>query len=289
MHAVSLTFRGVCCSDFFVWLIWFCSCCQSHAGFRRQKSFLEGIHVACSASLWGRISPPRISLHSFYHHPSPNHHHHLILSGFLNIIFPSCYLIPLVCLQHLQSQQAYEQQVVSLTRSITTLEENLRQAEDEKSVLRADYAAARENAAQLDSMKEQLLRKHTALQLEKEQVRKSTCGSRCGYVSLCRTMVAVCRALAMCCCAENLQFAAGNASGVAVDQFATGNATGVVLCLCVENWWLCACVKHWWLCVFVKSMGGCVSLSRALVVDGRTVHLQTDSAGAHFHNLHHLR
>ena len=70
----------------------------------------------------------------------------------------------------MSAQQAYEQQVVSLTRSVTTLEESLRQAEDEKSVLRADYTAARENAAQLDSHKEQLQRKLAALQLEKEQV-----------------------------------------------------------------------------------------------------------------------
>jgi chromosome segregation ATPase len=69
-----------------------------------------------------------------------------------------------------QAQQAYEQQVVSLTRSVTTLEESLRQAEDEKCVLRADYTAARENAAQLDGIKEQLQRKLAALQLEKEQV-----------------------------------------------------------------------------------------------------------------------
>ena len=73
----------------------------------------------------------------------------------------------------MQAQQAYEQQVVSLTRSVTTLEENLRQAEDDKSVLRADYTAARENAAQLESLKEQLQRKLNAIQLEKEQVRTS--------------------------------------------------------------------------------------------------------------------
>lgn len=73
-------------------------------------------------------------------------------------------------LEHLAAQQAYEQQVVSLTRSVTTLEESLRQAEDEKSVLRADYTAARENAAQLDSIKEQLQRKLASLQLEKEQL-----------------------------------------------------------------------------------------------------------------------
>lgn len=60
--------------------------------------------------------------------------------------------------------------MVSLTRSVTTLEENLRQTEDEKCVLRADYTAARENAAQLDSMKEQLQRKLNAIQLDKEQV-----------------------------------------------------------------------------------------------------------------------
>lgn len=72
--------------------------------------------------------------------------------------------------QHVHAQQSYEQQVVSLTRSVTTLEENLRQTEDEKAVLRADYTAARENAAQLDALKEQLQRKLTAMHLDKEQV-----------------------------------------------------------------------------------------------------------------------
>ena len=81
------------------------------------------------------------------------------------------FLLLLLRGQHVQAQQAYEQQVVSLTRSVTTLEENLRQAEDDKSVLRADYTAARENAAQLESLKEQLQRKLNAVQLEKEQVR----------------------------------------------------------------------------------------------------------------------
>ncbi|KAL8621049.1 hypothetical protein ACOMHN_040574 [Nucella lapillus] len=72
--------------------------------------------------------------------------------------------------EHAHTQQAYEQQVLTLTHSVTTLEENLRQSEDEKGMLRADCTAARENAAQLDSIKEQLLRKQTALQLDKEQL-----------------------------------------------------------------------------------------------------------------------
>ncbi|XP_025088561.1 testis-specific gene 10 protein-like isoform X3 [Pomacea canaliculata] len=72
--------------------------------------------------------------------------------------------------EHVHAQQSYEQQVISLTRSVTTLEENLRQTEDEKAVLRADYTAARENAAQLDALKEQLQRKLTAMHLDKEQL-----------------------------------------------------------------------------------------------------------------------
>ena len=62
---------------------------------------------------------------------------------------------------------------MTLTRSVNTLEESLRQAEDEKSVVRADYMAAKENVAQLDSVKEQLQRKQAALLLEKEQVATS--------------------------------------------------------------------------------------------------------------------
>ncbi|XP_076467897.1 centrosomal protein of 135 kDa-like [Babylonia areolata] len=72
--------------------------------------------------------------------------------------------------EHVQSQQSYEQQVLSLTRSVTTLEETLRQAEDDKCVLRADYTAAKETAAQLDSIKEQLQRRQAALLMEKEQL-----------------------------------------------------------------------------------------------------------------------
>ncbi|XP_076445989.1 centrosomal protein of 135 kDa-like isoform X2 [Babylonia areolata] len=72
--------------------------------------------------------------------------------------------------EQVHTQQAYEQQVMTLTRSVTTLEESLRQAEDERGVVRADLVAAKENAAHLDSLKEQLLRKQTALQLEKEQL-----------------------------------------------------------------------------------------------------------------------
>ncbi|KAL8598704.1 hypothetical protein ACOMHN_033268 [Nucella lapillus] len=72
--------------------------------------------------------------------------------------------------EHLQCQQSYEQQVLSLTRSVTTLEESLRRAEDDQCVLRADYTAARDTAAKLDGIKEQLHRRQAALLMEKEQL-----------------------------------------------------------------------------------------------------------------------
>ena len=75
-----------------------------------------------------------------------------------------------VRLQLVQFQHSHEHQAVSLTRTMTALEERLRQAEEEKSMHRSDYMAAKENSAHLDGVREQLQRKQVALHLEKEQV-----------------------------------------------------------------------------------------------------------------------
>ena len=73
--------------------------------------------------------------------------------------------------QHMQSHQAYEIQVSNLTRSVATLEENLRVTEDDKQELLSDMSAARELCSHLETSKESLNRQLAAAELDKEQVR----------------------------------------------------------------------------------------------------------------------
>ena len=71
----------------------------------------------------------------------------------------------------MQSHQAYEIQVSNLTRSVATLEENLRVTEDDKQELLSDVSAARELCSRLETSKESLNRQLAAAELDKEQVR----------------------------------------------------------------------------------------------------------------------
>ena len=73
-------------------------------------------------------------------------------------------------LQHLSAQQSYEMQVSNLTRSVATLEEGLRQTEEDKQNLLADLTAVREMCSRLEGTKESLQRQLTAASLDKEQV-----------------------------------------------------------------------------------------------------------------------
>ena len=71
----------------------------------------------------------------------------------------------------MQSHQAYEIQVSNLTRSVATLEENLRVTEDDKQELLSDMSAARELCSRMETSKESLNRQLAAAELDKEQVR----------------------------------------------------------------------------------------------------------------------
>lgn len=72
--------------------------------------------------------------------------------------------------EHLGAQQAYEIQVSNLTRTLSNLEENLQQCEDEKKTLSQDISAVRDLCCRLEASKESLQRQLNAISVEKEQL-----------------------------------------------------------------------------------------------------------------------
>ncbi|XP_064637968.1 testis-specific gene 10 protein-like isoform X2 [Lineus longissimus] len=70
----------------------------------------------------------------------------------------------------IHSQQAYEIQVSNLTRSVAALEENLREADDERQNLLQDLAAVRDLCSKLECDKESYQRQLTAKSLDLEQL-----------------------------------------------------------------------------------------------------------------------
>ncbi|XP_046325816.2 centrosomal protein of 135 kDa-like isoform X2 [Haliotis rufescens] len=72
--------------------------------------------------------------------------------------------------EHLSAQQSYEIQLSNLTRSVATLEESLRQTEEDKQNLLADLTAVREMCSRLEGVKETLQRQLTSSSLDKEQL-----------------------------------------------------------------------------------------------------------------------
>ncbi|XP_035680916.1 centrosomal protein of 135 kDa-like isoform X2 [Branchiostoma floridae] len=73
--------------------------------------------------------------------------------------------------EHLAAQQAYELQVSNLTVSMQTLEEDLRQAEEEKGALGTDLSSVRELCVKLDTTKEALSRQLTQKSVDSEQAK----------------------------------------------------------------------------------------------------------------------
>ncbi|XP_014768657.1 centrosomal protein of 135 kDa isoform X1 [Octopus bimaculoides] len=72
--------------------------------------------------------------------------------------------------EHLGAQQAYELQVSNLNRTLSKLEENLQQYDDEKQNLTQDINAVRDLCCRLEASKESLQRQVTAVSVEKEQL-----------------------------------------------------------------------------------------------------------------------
>lgn len=72
--------------------------------------------------------------------------------------------------EYMNGQQAYEHQISSLAKSMTRLEEELRQAHNEKSSILADIASVRELCVKLDSSKELISRQLTSKCMESERV-----------------------------------------------------------------------------------------------------------------------
>lgn len=72
--------------------------------------------------------------------------------------------------EHLGAQQAYELQVSNLTRTLSNLEENLQQCEDDKKTLSHDISSVRDLCCRLEASKESLQRQLNAISVEKEQL-----------------------------------------------------------------------------------------------------------------------
>ncbi|XP_069006775.1 centrosomal protein of 135 kDa [Embiotoca jacksoni] len=72
--------------------------------------------------------------------------------------------------QHMQALQAYETQVSSLVRGMSQLEEELHEAQEEKSGLVSDLASVRELCVKLDSGKELTIRHLTSKSMNLERV-----------------------------------------------------------------------------------------------------------------------
>ncbi|XP_077983787.1 centrosomal protein of 135 kDa-like [Glandiceps talaboti] len=76
--------------------------------------------------------------------------------------------------QHLAAQQAYEMQVSSLTQSLSTMEENLRQSQEEKEAILQDMASVRELCVKLESTKDSLSRQLTARNIDSDQLQNTS-------------------------------------------------------------------------------------------------------------------
>ncbi|XP_066287957.1 centrosomal protein of 135 kDa-like isoform X2 [Branchiostoma lanceolatum] len=73
--------------------------------------------------------------------------------------------------EHLAAQQAYELQVSNLTVSMQTLEEDIRQVEEEKGALGTDLSSVRDLCVKLDTTKEALSRQLTQKSVDSEQAK----------------------------------------------------------------------------------------------------------------------
>ncbi|XP_006816961.1 centrosomal protein of 135 kDa [Saccoglossus kowalevskii] len=76
--------------------------------------------------------------------------------------------------QHMAAQQAYEMQVSSLTKSLSIMEENLRQSQEEKEAILLDLSSVRELCVKLENTKESLSRQLTAKNIESDQIVNQT-------------------------------------------------------------------------------------------------------------------
>ncbi|XP_041463887.1 testis-specific gene 10 protein-like isoform X2 [Lytechinus variegatus] len=76
--------------------------------------------------------------------------------------------------EHLSSQQTYEMQISNLTRSLSNMEGNVRDLQDEKDSVVQDLAAVRELCVKLDSTKESLSRQLTTKNIDFEQAEART-------------------------------------------------------------------------------------------------------------------
>ena len=87
-------------------------------------------------------------------------------------IYDFSYIIVFVIskFQHIHTESAYENQVAGLTRSVATLEESLKAAENEKHSMMQDLQAVRDLCARLESAKDNLQRQLTVKTLELEKV-----------------------------------------------------------------------------------------------------------------------
>ena len=72
--------------------------------------------------------------------------------------------------QHLNTERAYEHQVSDLTKSLASVEAEVRRLENERHNLLHDVTAVRELCNRLEAGKEQLARQLTATSLDCEKV-----------------------------------------------------------------------------------------------------------------------
>ena len=70
----------------------------------------------------------------------------------------------------MSTEQAYELQVSSLTRSLANMEESIRQLQDEKTSLVQDLTAVRDLCIKLENTKEVMSRQLTTRNIDTEQV-----------------------------------------------------------------------------------------------------------------------
>ncbi|XP_033631758.1 testis-specific gene 10 protein-like [Asterias rubens] len=75
--------------------------------------------------------------------------------------------------QHVSTEQAYELQVSSLTRSLANMEESIRQLQDEKTSLVQDLTAVRDLCIKLENTKEVMSRQLTTRNIDTEQLESS--------------------------------------------------------------------------------------------------------------------
>ncbi|KAG8453777.1 hypothetical protein GDO86_000415, partial [Hymenochirus boettgeri] len=72
--------------------------------------------------------------------------------------------------EHLNAHQAYEAKILTLTKTVSKLEEHIRHVQNEKTSILADLSAVRELCVKLDSNKEQFSRQLTIRNMEHERV-----------------------------------------------------------------------------------------------------------------------